>query len=69
MERMKRLVKNRGIKDEKKKEDVVIEYMVFGGDERGNIVVWDLLPTLEGLMGEVRSGAKRSDSNRSSMST
>jgi WD40 repeat protein len=53
LERLKKLTKNRkssrGKSNEKAK---VAEYKLYAGDERGNVVIWDLLPTLESLMKE-----------------
>ncbi|GMH60714.1 hypothetical protein TL16_g03109 [Triparma laevis f. inornata] len=52
IERLKRLTKNRAKKRGKKDQEEVEEFLIYAGDERGNVVVWDLLPTMEGLMKE-----------------
>ena len=49
MERLRKLTKNRYRKLEKDDNKEVEEYMIYAGDERGNIVIWDILPTLESL--------------------
>lgn len=48
---MRKLTKNRRNKKEASKEqNTVTECIVYAGDERGNVSVWDLLPTLNSLM-------------------
>jgi len=49
MERLRKLTKNRYRKLEKEDDKQVSEYMIYAGDERGNIVIWDIMPTLESL--------------------
>ena len=55
IERLDKLRKNRTKKGGKKEKSEVEEYLVYAGDERGNVVVWDLLPTMEGLIKEYGS--------------
>ena len=52
IERLERLRKNKAKKIGRKEKSAVEEYLVYAGDERGNVVVWDLLPTMEALADE-----------------
>ena len=56
LNRLKKLTKNRKSKRGKEEDRAKLdEFLLYAGDERGNVVVWDLLPTLESLMQEYGS--------------
>jgi WD40 repeat protein len=56
--RLKKLTKNRKSKLGKEADQTKLKkFLLYAGDERGNVVVWDLLPTLESLMEEYGSTA------------
>ncbi len=58
-DRLKKLTKPRHKKLEKDDEKVVEEYTSYAGDERGNIVVWDILPILNNLQKQVSERSER----------
>ena len=59
MDKLKKLTKSRHKKLEKDDEKVVEEYTIYAGDERGNIVVWDILPILNNLQKQVSERSER----------
>ncbi len=54
MERLKKLSKNRQKKGSGEDEDGqnFQEFLLYAGDERGNVIIWNMLPTFQSLMQE-----------------